>query len=328
MKHKNNLQQLIKNSNFLLQRGIKTVLVLLFLGLSSNSYAWWFFIFPLPSGGNSDPNVICIGTALGVGGFVKHPNGGTYRVVELLGADSSTCNNVSYPMKAKVEFLSSDTPVNKVSGLSEVPVVHATTQARLEVGDDWKQKELIPALKADKAVVSSLVNKNLDIGIVISSFDKTEINNIQAFVKTKTLELTNNSSWNDMQASEINQMKINGVDAYQVSFIGTHKSSGKRFKFIRTYFNGASEIVALHVYSNDYKIDANIDELNRIINSVSGLSAQTIVMDKSASSKNLNKSSVSQDAELRLKKLKKMSEDGLITQKEYELKKKEILSNF
>lgn len=313
---------------FLLQKVAKSTLVLLFFGFSSNSFAWWFFIFPLPAGGNSDPNVICIGTALDVGGLVKHPNGGTYKVVELLGRDSSTCNNVSYPIKARVESTAQDTPLNKVSALSEAPITHATTQAKLEVGDDWRQKELIPALKADKAVVSSLINSNLDIGIVISSFDKSEINNIQAFVKTKTLELTNNSNWNDMKASEIAQMKINGVDAYQVSFIGTHKASGKRFKFIRTYFNGNNEILALHIYSNDYKIDANIDELNRIINSVSGLTAQSSTLDKSGPSKNLNKTSVSEPVELRLKNLKKLFDGGLITSKEYELKKKEILSSF
>lgn len=251
----------------------KIVVSALLMCVAANSYAWFFFIFPIPNFGNRDPNLICLGTGSKVGDLVRHPNGSLAKVIETYGPDPSTCSNVTYPNKAKVEVIESNKALTDQQQTAPTEPIRSSTNAKIELTDAWRPQELTGTLKQDRNVVSFLFNRSTDIGIVILSYDKKEILDAKGFVRTKTLELENNPNYTNVKASEIEESRINGAVTYQVTLSGVDKKRNLNMKFIRAYYLGDNEIVYLQAASTDYKIDANLDQIKKIFNSVSGLVA-------------------------------------------------------
>lgn len=251
--------------------GVKISVATLLFCIGTYSHAWFFFIFPIPNFGNRDLNVICLGTAAKAGDLVRHPNGSAAKVVEIYGPDSSTCSNVTYPNKARVEVVESNKPSPEQTAPAES--MRSSTNVKIELTDAWKPQDLTGALKQDKNVVSFLLNKSIDVGIVILSYDKKEVLDVKGFVKTKILELENNPNYTNVKSSDVEEVWVNGALTYQVVLNGLDKRRNLNMKFIRAYYLGDSEIVQLQAASTDYKIDANLEQIRKILNSVSGLVA-------------------------------------------------------
>jgi len=245
----------------------------LLLCIGTTSYAWFFFLFPIPNLGNRDPNVICLGTGSKPGDLIRHPNGSLAKVIEIYGPDSSTCSNVTYPNKAKVEVAESNKALTDQQQTAPTEPIRSSTNAKIELTDAWRPQELTGVLKQDRNVVSFLLNRSIDVGIVILSYEKKEILDSKGFVRTKTLELENNPNFTNVKASDIEESRINGAVTYQVILSGVDKKRNLNMKSIRAYYFGDNEIVHLQAASTDYKIDANLDQLKKIFNSVSGLVA-------------------------------------------------------
>lgn len=258
-----------------LRRSVHAVVGAVCLLIGAKSYAWFFFIFPIPLSifGNNDPNAICVGTGAKVGDYLKHPNGSAAKVLEILGPDSFLCGNINYPNKARVEILGADKlpPSGSAYSLTDSP--RSTTQAKIELTEDWRQQELSAALKADKTIVAFLLNRTANVGLVISSFDRKDVPDVPQFIRSRVLDLERNPTYIDIKSSEIYEKTISGVQSYQVVLTGTHRQSARAYKFIRAYYVGDKELVQLQFASLDYQIDASLAGIQKIIGSVSGLNS-------------------------------------------------------
>ena len=89
---------------------------------SSNANAWFFFWFPIPTGGGTTSDNTCVAETVKEGDTTNSTNGNIAKVVKLSGT-SSRCKEPSMPILATVDYTSA---------------VSFTSKAGIELPDKFK----------------------------------------------------------------------------------------------------------------------------------------------------------------------------------------------
>jgi hypothetical protein len=256
--------------------------ILLFVGLSVsfNANAWFFFFIPgsvtsaisdavTGSEGNN-----CVGQQVAVGGVVKLSNGG-YAKVKSLSGTSSRCPDSNMPIRAMLEPIPVGEQFTPPVSLGNAPFVAqqisnvpVTTEARLELSDDWVPKEITEDQKKRKIVLLA-GNKELKATLLLSTTQSSEIETGETV--TKRLLKNQSAKLDNPVGSEITSTIIHGAKAWQYHIAGNLKESKVAITYTVTLYEGDKEFVVLNTYSATENYEKLRPDLSKIENSLTGI---------------------------------------------------------
>jgi len=303
-----------------------------------NAHAW-FFVW-IPTGKIADAlsgaeGENCVSASAKVGDKTTLPNGGAGEIKSLSGT-SSRCTNPELPIRALI-----------------VPIVppEVTSEARIDIPDGWEQRTVADNLKV-AGVILHLHNKTTDSALLLSVTKREGITDINSFITARKAALIGRLD-NSNESPTIN-LSVNAIPAWRYEITGNAKSGSKMaLKYMQTFYEGSNEIISINIWTSLANFDNQKNEFIKIANSLTGLSppnltkkevnpvpVTTTTSSPSLSSKSTNPNSqspafVSTDPKKddlpnpvkRLDDLNNLLQKGLITQKEYDTKKAEILKS-
>jgi hypothetical protein len=294
------------------------------LAFVSSAHAWFFFM--LPTSLFSAKGDTCITSDAKVGDKLTK-DGRIYSVKSISGT-SSRCTNPATPVLAEVEARTEPVPDN-------------VTQARISIPEGWSPQPITDAMKMN-GVVSYYTNRTLDAGLQLATFKRAPGTTTLDLVESK--KASQLSHLKEAQQIPTSQMLLAGLPAWRYEVSG-RVTSGVDIKYLSTFFEGDSEIVGVIAWTTTPGFDRTRERLDAIVSSVSGISnaaaTQVSAMsttppvatpaqsaaEPSAARSQTNQDSGSQVGQ-KLRELNTMLKDGLITQDDYDNKKKELLKSF
>jgi hypothetical protein len=256
------------------------------LGISFNANAWFFFFIPgsvtsaISDAITGSEGSNCVGQQVAVGGIVRLSNGGYARVKSLSGT-SSRCPDSNMPIRAMLEPIPLGEKFTPPSGSSVAPIVSQevnnrplTTEARLELSDDWVQKDIPEALQKRRMVLIA-GNKKLGAILYLSTAPQSEL--LTGEKMAENLLKSQVSKIDNPTASEIAALKINGANAWQFHVSGNLKNAsataaaGTAVTYTDTLYEGDKEIVVLNTVSTTENYERLRPDLFAIENSLTGI---------------------------------------------------------
>lgn len=308
----------------------QVVLLSLFL-FSGHASAWFIYI---PGGavraiGDSITGAkgdICVKDTYKVGEEVTNPQTGNKLKVLSLSGTSSICTNPAIPIRAEVEF------TNKFS-----------SRITFELSEDY---EVQPSKGIDIYNGRILFAKSKSVSskyMLVSGVIKTPTTNM--------IQMANNMERNQIAllkegvAQNSEKIEINGFNALRFEVVGTKKGIfGEATTYLITLLDTESEIIVVNQFISTNEYLNNKSEFLRIANSTkhqsndseklatNGLDANAIQKMPPTSDSQLSKTPTSKDIDSthsvitdKLNQLNDLKNKGLITQKDYDSKKAELL---
>lgn len=203
------------------------------------------------------------------------------------------------------------------------------TNARFEFPGGWDSKDLLQSMISAGGSVYRL-NRSLDSGLVIYSAKLSTIGSANGFIQARIamqLNALDNSS-----AKSVVQSTINGFPATQVEVTGNLKTGQKLLlTYFLTFFETSDEVVLVNVWTSASSFQNKKSEFQKILNTISGVSPPASASSRASPIQiNVEKSSSLSDSSSgisRLNNLNELLKKGLINQKDYDLKKAEILKS-
>lgn len=313
---------------------------ILFCGcfLSFNAHAW-FFVW-IPTGKIADAlsgaeGENCVSASAKVGDKTTLPNGAAGEIKSLSGT-SSRCTNPDLPIRALI-----------------VPIVppEVASEARIDIPDGWEQRTVADNLKV-AGVFLYLHNKTTDSALLLSATKREGITDINSFITARKAALI--GRLDNANETPINNLSINDIPAWRYEVTGNAKSGSKMaLKYMQTFYEGSNEIISMNIWTSLANFDNQKNEFIKIANSLTGLSVSNLAKSQINStpataissttgtltkSQNLNPQSPANTGNnpakgdltnpaKRLEDLNDLLKKGLITQKDYDNKKAEILKS-
>jgi len=256
------------------------------LGISFNANAWFFFFIPgsvtsaISDAITGSEGSNCVGQQVAVGGIVRLSNGGYARVKSLSGT-SSRCPDPNMPIRAMLEPIPLGEKFTPPSGSNGAPILSQeinnrplTTEARLELSDDWVQKDIPEALQKRRMVLIA-GNKKLGAILYLSTAPQSEL--LTGEKMAENLLKSQISKIDNPIASEIAALKINGANAWQFHVSGNLKTAsvsaaaGTAVTYTDTLYEGDKEIVVLNTVSTTENYERLRPDLFAIENSLTGI---------------------------------------------------------
>jgi hypothetical protein len=313
---------------------LSALLLVVGLGLSFNANAWFFFFLPGSAtraigdaftGAKGD---ICVKDTYKEGDVIPSPvTTNTAKIISLSGT-SSICQNPALPIRAEVEF-----------------TYNHSSKAGIEVPDDYDAQPikdlerfngrlLLAKSKSvsDKSImISSMAKKpNLDMDTMANNFEKAQINLLK-----------------DGASKNSERLKINGLNALRFEVTGTTKGVfGKDMTYLITLIDAGNEVLYINEWCPSSMFTETKPEFVNIVSSVKGLEGESISdgIKTTITKQNIPAKADPKSATLapavspvpfsssgnptdKLEALNSMLKKGLITQKDYDFKKAEILKS-
>jgi hypothetical protein len=293
--------------------------------LASSAHAVFFFFLPgslFAAKGDS-----CVSSTAKVGDTITKD--AKVFVIKALSGTSSRCSNSATPILAELE--------GKV-------VQASTTQARIDLPDGWVPRELTDAHKAI-GIVSMFHNKTIDGWLQVVSQKKSEITNVADYVQSRKATVVNRMK--EAEAFPTAEHQVNGLPAWRFEARG-RLNNGVEVHVLSTFIESEDEIVWLHFWTTKAGMDAQRPKFQAISDSVIGLQPprrletasppRSLVQGSTTAAAPIQATSqptppgaegpaqISASATQRLRELNGMLKDGLITQQDYDEKKKQILN--
>lgn len=304
----------------------KIVAVMIFLSafVSTSANAWFFFFLPGSVTGAISDAVTgsegsnCVGPNAKVGDNIRFPNG-SLMVIKSLSGTSSRCTQPEFPIRALLEPSSSPAP-------TAAPAF--TSKAGIDLPDGWAPVELNDKVKA-KGYFFQAANRTIDAGLLMSAAKREGITDMLEFAKTKRIAQV--AALKDGQGSEIDKILINGLPAWRFEVSGKSPTSGRDLTWLLTFIDAGTEIVDIRAFMFTAGYSSHKEELGHLAYSIKGFvvpeTPPVVVNDEKTPVVSEKPHSATDTAASRLKDLNKLYEDGLITKKDFESKKKEILKS-
>jgi hypothetical protein len=302
---------------------------------SSNANAWFFFFLPLP-GSKSEPGDTCVAENRKVGDTIRSVNGNIATITVISGT-SSRCKKPELPILATVDYSTSTT---------------FSSKAGINLPDSYKAQAL-QQVQSFNGMLLYAKNNDVDSGVIIESVKRSVISDIPTYAKN--LKTAKTKTLDDTEQSEIAELNINGMNAWQFETRGKLKNLfGTRYTYLTTVLEGDNEVIKMDVFAASSNYLAHSAELKQLAYSVTGIkatpletaasipppgtpppaiapvppaAAQTSAppVTSAATVTPTGATPVIEPAADRLRDLNKLYKEGVITQKEFEDKKKEIL---
>jgi hypothetical protein len=315
-----------------MKRTLKVVLLTLFL-FSGHASAWFIFI---PGGairaiGDSITGAkgdICVKDTYKVGEEVTHPQtGNKFKVLSLSGT-SSICTNPATPIRAEVEF------TNKFA-----------SRITFELSEDY---EVQPSKGVEIYNGRILFAKSKSVSskyMLVSGVNKTPTTDMMQMANN--MERSQIALLKEGVAQNSEKIEINGFNALRFEVVGTKKGVfGEATTYLITLIDTGSEIIVINQFISTNEYLNNKSEFLRIANSTKQqlnnsdkittgiLDANAIQTIPTTSDSQLNKIPPSKDINSthsvitdKLSQLNNLKNKGLITQKDYDSKKAELLKS-
>ncbi|MEI6115383.1 MAG: SHOCT domain-containing protein [Burkholderiales bacterium] len=320
-----------------MKRQISIFAAFLFLAsISTNANAFFFFFFLPGLGGAGDKGDICVAEGAKVGDVSHSPNGNTATIKSVSGT-SSRCKSAALPILVNVEFQ---------------PSQSFSPKAGVELGNGWTNQTITP-LQSFNGMLLRAANKDENSELMIESFRRDIVPDVPKFVenlKARQLAMLDNA-----KSSPTEEIAVNGLKAWRSKIEGDLKNVfGTHYSYLKTVLLGDEEIVIVttwtgkpYEWEKDFfeSIPTKIVGLKSTaqITSVGSASNQGAVQKFTITAEGVQPATRQSDSKVapssnaadkadnvtsRLEKIKNLLSKGLITQAEYDAKKKEIMNSF
>lgn len=311
---------------------------MLFIG-HNNANAWFFFFIPgsvvgkITDGITGSEGENCVSSDAKVGGQIRLANG-EVKTVKSLSGTSTRCADAQFPIRALLE--SSNLP--STPHVSNIGIDLPSGQG------GWVQRTLTATQKTQGAIFFAS-QPTTDAWLLVNSNPRTTSLELGVFAREKLAHYERIMS--DTKSSEISRSVVNGVPVLQFTVTGYLKSAGINLTYFWTVFDLEKELLVVTTWTKTSNWDTEKLSLTKLPELISGLpasnlktssnlnqtltptsqiSAQEIPVPVAPPSPSANVSTESPIAK-RLRELNDLLKGGLITQSEFEAKKKSILDS-
>lgn len=301
---------------------LATVTLAFLLALASSSAnAWFFFWFPIPTGGSSaTSDNTCLPETAKEGDTINSTNGNIAKVVKLSGT-SSRCKDPAMPILATVDYTSA---------------VTFSSKAGIELPDKFKPMGLTDRQKFFEGVLLKAKTDDGKLFIHVSAGKRSAVSSMQEFVAKWKAGLKN---FDDPTYSETEEITIGGYPTWRFEQKGKLKNLfGTRMTMLHTIMEAKDEYLIIQAWGHDKEFSEEEEEFKRLPSMIKGLTPPAPVISTQTSGQK-GQASESMDATLppqssteenstarRLRELGELRKQGLITEKEYSKKRQAILS--
>ena len=321
---------------------VRALILLMGTCISFNAHAWFFFFIPGSVTSSVSDAVTgaegkhCVGERVKVGDTIRLSNDSLMTVKSLSGT-SARCVDPNFPIRALLESRNSLSPAN--ASLSSIATV-ATSTARLDLPDEWKENSLTDRLKAGRNVLYS-TNRTRDTGLLLATVSRAEIKDTATYAGTRSAYIA--TLFDDAVRSPVKPLTINGASAWQFEISGKTTARvpvpigpGAAVTVLQTVYEGSKEIMILNSWATTANYQDQKTELQRIANSLTGIAPDTVASTPPSTKQSLTApqgstedaaNASNSDVVNRLTVLKSLLDRGLITKEDYETKKQAILNS-
>lgn len=323
-------------------RGLLVALLL----ASVPARAWFFFFIPGKAidaigdaiTGSEGSN--CVGPNAKVGDLIRL-NNGTMGKVKSLSGTSSRCTQPEHPIRALIEATNETAPSAAVD-----------TRIGINLPDGWESKDLTDQQRASGMVFNAL-NRTLDVGMNMFVAKRQGITDMVAYTNTRMANQAGRLT--DAAKSEIQPITINGLPAWRFNVVGQFRSN--RYAYLVTVIDANPEIILLNTWTTEAAFDVQRPTMEKIAEGLKGFTpaaqpptttaqapapapvdavpspavstppvapAPTTVASPTPAP---GTNPVVAPAAQRLRELSTMLKEGLITQQDYDERKKRILDS-
>ena len=257
----------------------------------------------------------CVGSNAKVGDRIRLPDGST-GVVKSLSGTSTRCTVPSMPIRALLEPIS-----NSNGATNSIPF---KSNASIELPTGWASADLTDELKRQNYIFHA-INRTIDAGLLLGTVKRDTITDMLEFVKTtRTAQLV---ALKDATSTDIQKIEVNGFPAWRFDVSGKVPTKGMDLTYSLTVIESGNEAVGVKTWILTASFPDHKEQLYSLASDVRGLeppaSKNAPVPESSKKTEVAPKTQASPD--VRLGELNKLYKDGLITKKEYDAKKQEIL---
>lgn len=317
---------------------IVIALVLVFITTQAN--AWFFFFLPSSVTSKIGDAITgaegenCVTAASKVGDILKSPSGNTATIKSLSGT-SSRCQDPNMPIRALLVFN-----------------YQFSSKAGMDIPDGFEQKPLTDMQRFQGNLLKA-ENSSLKLGFFVSSRGRDASTDSPAIAQAIATRMI--STLEEGKTLNEEQLSVNGMKAYRFEVAGKSKALfHPKFTYVVTVLESERELVVVNAWTPTDGYEKNKDILRQLAFRISGVnsaeSERTAVPSIPASApvvRQLTESipqiqpilpaataSGSTAAPMqsgtgsvadKLRELDKLFKEGVITQPEYEVKKKELL---
>jgi hypothetical protein len=314
-------------------------LILLWLAIilacvPTTANAWFFFFLPgsvtskisdAITGSEGDN---CVKATAKVGDVLKSPTGNTATIKSLSGT-SSRCRNPDLPIRALLVFNYS-----------------FSSKAGMDVPDGFEQKPLTGIERFNGRLLRA---ENGKIGVIVSAMPRgasTDSAGIAQGVANRKI-----AALEEANTSNEEELTVNGFHALRFQVAGKLKALfHPQYTYIVTLLEAPKELLMVDAWTPTGDYDKNKEVLRQLIYRVSGLEpvedtpppagalsipiksdftpqpASSSVPQSATSASEAVPSPDRESIANKLRELDKLQKEGIITQQEYEAKKKELLN--
>jgi len=214
-------------------------LTVLLLALASNSAQAWFFFF-LPgsvTGAISDAITgsegnNCVGSTVKVGDTIRLTDG-SRGVVKSLSGTSSRCTNPEFPIRALLE-LSKDSTANDVSIFN--------SKAGIELPEGWKPAEVSAQLKS-KGYFFLAKDESKGEALLLASVTREGITDMMAHVAS--VRSSQMKMLSGAKQSDIEKLQVNGMSAWRFEVTGMPAGRSVNSTYLITLIDTGKELVSV-----------------------------------------------------------------------------------
>jgi len=255
-----------------LTRGLIVAAILV---VSSPAFAWFFFIpgsltNAIADAITGEEGFHCVSRSAKVGDVIKTSTGPG--IVKSLSGESSRCStNLNRPIRALLlpgeGVVATDEKTGNPNPLA--PAQQATSNAKLELSDDWQQRPLVPGQDA-KVIVLFAVNKTTNTALTLGTIKRSELGDISVFAKTRQATLA--AGLTDTKLSTIEPLRVGQLPAWRYTVSGNLKK-GKQsaWTYMVTIYEGRDEVVIVNTWTLAANFELQQSEMHRIEDGISGI---------------------------------------------------------
>ncbi|MEX8495459.1 SHOCT domain-containing protein [Sphaerotilus sp.] len=310
------------------------------LCVTTQANAWFFFFLPgsvtskIGDAITGAEGENCVTAAAKVGDVLKSPSGNTATIKSLSGT-SSRCQDPNLPIRALLVFN-----------------YQFSSKAGIDIPNGFEQKPLTDMQRFQGNLLKA-ENSSLKSGVFVSSRGRDASTDSPAIAQAIATRMI--TTLEEGKTLNEEQLSVNGMKAYRFEVAGKSKALfHPKFTYVVTVLEGAQELVVVNAWTPTDDYDKNKDLLRSLAFRISGvnsteteqaavpsLPASTPVALPTATASQLQQTplpastltgstatptqSGSGSVADKLRELDKLFKEGVITQPEYEAKKKELL---
>lgn len=326
-----------------MKRFTTVALVSLLALASSNANAWFFFWFPIPTGGSSaTSDNTCVAETAKEGDTMNSANGNIAKVVKLSGT-SSRCKDPSMPIVATVDYTSA---------------VSFTSKAGIELPDKFKPMGLTDRQKFFEGILLKAKTDDGKLFIQVSAGKRSVVSSMPEFVKKRK---AGHKNLDDPTYSETEELTIDGFPIWRYEQKGKLKNLfGTRMTMLHTVMEAKDEFLLIEAWGYDNEYPEEVEAFKKLPSAIKGLTPptpptpvaatpsmgkdlpgieprqgtdvddtrpSTSVTSPAAQSQTSTTQPVETAMARRLRELSELRKQGLITESEYKKKRQAILSD-